>query len=63
MNSIGIIFGVIVIAFLIWQVCLLVRDVKARKDKKLKKVAETSAAEQQQTGVGSTQLEDHKKEN
>lgn len=62
MNSIGIIFGVIVIAFLIWQVCLLVRDVKARKDKKLNKVAETSAAKQQ-TGVGSTQLEDHKKEN
>ncbi len=62
MNPIGIIFGVIIIAILIWQVCLLVRDVKAKKNKKTKKAAETSVAKQQETGVGSTQLEDHKKE-
>lgn len=63
MNTVGIIVGGLIAVFLVWQVCLLVRDIKARKHKKIKKAEETSSVEATQTGVGSTQLEDHKKEN
>lgn len=61
MNPIGVIIFVVLAAFIIWQSVLLVRDIKAKKKNKTKKGAETSAPEQQ-TGVGSTQLEDHNQE-
>lgn len=54
MKVFGIILGVLLIAFAVWQIYLLVRDIIARKKNKKAKANASS------TGVGSTSLNEHK---
>lgn len=56
MNSLGIIIGIIILGFAAYQVYLLIRDI-IRRNKNKNKAKNTS-----DNKVGSTDLEEHKKE-